>query len=373
MATTSYTIYSHYDPATREQLERDTGQLPSESLEDDIDKDSELEWQTESAKAFKQRAPPPPRFVRASGSGWSSSLNSSSPGAGSSSSTSDSKISGWYRSIIPDTNTDPSPSPSRSTSVPQNPPAQNPKHQAHKPTISKNDWFIQKALPTPSPTRTPTPTLADLLARNPPPPPNTKFKPPGWREGEVLGADVVRRNRTKQRKKVNGRNVSRVNTKETQEEIEIQLGDGDGEITEIRKVDVVDLTADSDFDLDSEAGSEAEAEPDDEQDSNADDIIDPRTQTSHVVTGHRTALLTPIPTVLKSDRLGIGLKAKTVGPYKASMKRVTHNAAALAAHYKRAEEARIRKGIWGKGRRGFARKDKQERERRREMLRYFNE
>ena len=59
--------------------------------------------------------------------------------------------------------------------------------------------------------------------------------------------------------------------------------------------------------------------------------------------GHRgKALLTPLPTVLKPDRLGIGLKAKKVGPYKASQKRVTHNAAAaLAAHMKVNEQSRL--------------------------------
>ena len=86
----------------------------------------------------------------------------------------------------------------------------------------------------------------------------------------------------------------------------------------------------------------------------------------------RKALLTPLPTVLKSDRLGIGLKARTEGPYKASVKRITHNAAALADHYRQAEEARLRKKKWGKGKRGFARRDKEEQARRRNLLAYMN-
>ncbi|KAJ3529900.1 hypothetical protein NM688_g7787 [Phlebia brevispora] len=90
------------------------------------------------------------------------------------------------------------------------------------------------------------------------------------------------------------------------------------------------------------------------------------------VESHTTALLTPIATVLKSDRLGIGLKAKTVGPYKASKKRVTHNQAALAAHIRANEEMRRRKAITGRGTRGFARLAKAEAEQRRQLLASLN-
>jgi len=84
------------------------------------------------------------------------------------------------------------------------------------------------------------------------------------------------------------------------------------------------------------------------------------------------ALLTPIATVLKSDRLGIGLKAKTAGPYKASQKRVTHNAEAMAAHVRAAEEARKRKEKFGRGRRGFKRQRNMEETKRKAMLAYLN-
>ena len=66
--------------------------------------------------------------------------------------------------------------------------------------------------------------------------------------------------------------------------------------------------------------------------------------------GAQTALLTPLPTMLKSDLLGIGLKANTEGQYRTSVKRVTPNAAALAAHVRPAEDMRR-----GKGRSAFAR------------------
>jgi hypothetical protein len=86
----------------------------------------------------------------------------------------------------------------------------------------------------------------------------------------------------------------------------------------------------------------------------------------------RKALLTPIATVLKLDRLGIGLKAKTEGPYKASVKRVTHNAAALAVHARAAEEALRRREIFGRGRRGYERQKRREEDKRRNMIAYMN-
>jgi len=82
-------------------------------------------------------------------------------------------------------------------------------------------------------------------------------------------------------------------------------------------------------------------------------------------------LLTPIATVLKSDRLGIGLKAKTLGLYKTSQKRVTHNAAALAAHVKAAEETRRRMKEHGRGRRGYEKQRRMEEERRKAMLAFL--
>ena len=94
---------------------------------------------------------------------------------------------------------------------------------------------------------------------------------------------------------------------------------------------------------------------------------------SIVPSPHSTPLLTPIPTILKSDRLGIGLKAKTFGPYKESKKRVTHNQAALAAHIRANEEMRKLKAKAGRGTRGFSRLAKADSEQRRQLLASLNE
>ena len=108
---------------------------------------------------------------------------------------------------------------------------------------------------------------------------------------------------------------------------------------EIKKEQVIDLTISDDeesvpsSDVDENVSDEASMEMGDEtaQPSN------PRPESWNPASVRPTApqreghggkaLLTPLPTVLKPDRLGIGLKAKMVGPYKASQKRVTHNAA----------------------------------------------
>jgi hypothetical protein len=98
--------------------------------------------------------------------------------------------------------------------------------------------------------------------------------------------------------------------------------------------------------------------------SGACEAADPHSQKS---------LLTPIATILKSDRLGIGLKAKTEGPYKQSKKRITHNQAALASHIRAAEELRRKKAEVGRGRRGFAKVRKREEKERKQMLAYLND
>ncbi|KAJ3864786.1 hypothetical protein EV359DRAFT_72816 [Lentinula novae-zelandiae] len=353
MATTAYTIYSHYDPVDREQLERETGQLV-ENNDDDA-------WQLEAAKVYKRKQPlPPPRS---------------------------NEVSGWYRSVISSADVkDTQATPSHSHSPSQRSSQASATTVRNKPFISKNDWFIQKVLASESSSQTrpaiatASPSLADILARNPLPAPNEDpFKPPvflaigpsnkgfamlqnsGWNEGEALGQDVVRRRRIQRGDPSPW--VKREEEKEEEETVvEVPLGDEDEEITEIRKIPIIDLTA-SDYESDSEP----------EDDSTTDNLVTLNDKQQQVSSASgRKALLTPLPTVLKSDRLGIGLKAKTAGPCKESVKRVTHNAAALAAHFRRAEEARARKERWGKGRRGFARRDQEEQIRRRSMLSYMN-
>ena len=132
------------------------------------------------------------------------------------------------------------------------------------------------------------------------------------------------------------------------------LDDG---VSELRNTEVIDLTlSDSDSDDSSMKVEDGKLE---DQDGFTDDI-----PTDH----GGVALLTPIATRLKSDRLGIGLKAKTTGPYKVSQKRVTHNAAALTAHIRAAEENRRRMREHGRGRRGHKRQRRKEEEERKAML-----
>ena len=180
--------------------------------------------------------------------------------------------------------------------------------------------------------------------------------------------------------------ISQEQATKGEEEEEILIDDDDDDpIIEIRKkahVPMIDLTQ-SDTESDDE-GEDGEDEDEDENDDNeADDDLNPpaapTSSTTHTETvsgdprAIQTALLTPLPTVLKSDRLGIGLKAKTEGPYHSSVKRVTHNAAALAAHVKAAEDRRRTQRLLGKGHRAFARADQLKRERRQNMMAYLSE
>lgn len=301
------------------------------------------------------------------------------------------------------------------------------------PRRTNSDWFISRALSAQTstssapPTPIPTTSLADILLRDPPIT-SQPLKPPvflhlgpsnkgwamlqsrGWREGEGLGVGAIRRADTrvdeleeeeedelegrerKRAKRENrdskqakgkvkgkGREVNRVTVKE-----EEHVYEGDDGIIEVKKTEIIDLTL---------SDSESEFESDSDSENNTSEVDDdpttapspsatittttstptttaPQPPPSHHAT--QTSLLTPLPTVLKSDRLGIGLKAKTEGPYHSSVKRVTHNAAAMREHVKRGEETRRRKVMEGKGRRAFERRERKERERRREMLAYMN-
>ena len=276
-----------------------------------------------------------------------------------------------------------------------------PQPRQSKDSRQRNDWFISNALshsPSTGPT-IPPPTLADMLARDPPPnksqevytPPTWIMLPPsnpgfrmlqksGWSEGEPLGPYFTRRQDVVQQEQQPvagpsnlGRKKATPETRTTEIEVE-----GYDDIVEIKREQVIDLT------LSDDEGSASSSDEDtsDEDAMELDDENLPSTNSSRTSVrpflpqgeGHGgKALLTPIPTVLKSDRLGIGLKAKTVGPYRASQKRVTHNAAALAAHVKANEEKRSFKRKVGKGSRGFARTVKTESEKRKYLLAYLNQ
>ncbi|KAK0503941.1 hypothetical protein EDD18DRAFT_1131463 [Armillaria luteobubalina] len=354
MATSSYTIYSHYNPEDREALERETGQKPSYS------EDNAQLWDVEAASTLAV-------------------ADSVEEGR-------DSSVADWYRSL---SRTSTSSTPSLLPSA-----VDRPAPHERRERRNKNNWFIQNALRSePSSSSSSTSSLADLLARDPPPRPSeAKYKPPvwlaigpsnkgfsmlekrGWNEGEALGADVIRRRRPELAIQPSIKATQRHMEFVAKEEVmEVEFGHGDDEIKEVRKVQVVDLTLDSDEDSDADCDSTlvdclVKEEFGDEKIQSSEDSP----SSAPPSTSERKALLTPIPTILKSDRLGIGLKAKTVGPYKASQKRVTHSAAALAAHTRAGEALRQRQKLFGPGHRGFARERKKEETSRKDLLAYMN-
>ena len=278
----------------------------------------------------------------------------------------------------------------------------------------RSDWFISSVLShspstasgpdSPAPGPRPPPTLADMLARDPPPnklqeaytPPTWIMLPPsnrgfqmlqksGWSEGEPLGPYFTRRQdivQTEQQPVAGPSNLGKRKAAQETRTTEIEV-EGYDDIVEIKKGQVIDLTVSDD----GESISSSDEEISDEDAMELDDEVPrspnlPSENSNPASTraspprgeGHGgKALLTPLPTVLKSDRLGIGLKAKTVGPYKASQKRVTHNAAALAAHVQANEERKLLKQKVGRGSRGFARAEKSESEKRKSLLAYLNQ
>ncbi|KAF5382750.1 hypothetical protein D9615_002906 [Tricholomella constricta] len=381
MATVSYTIYSHYDPQESKSPVRSTSHPPD-------DPDPSDSWQFDPG--FKPPPLPAPRFVPATlpAPNWDSGNTHASSSSTSSTNSSAAKdLSSWYRSLTSERSGD-------QTKPHYKPPSQLPASAPPESTPvekkNKNNWFIMNAIhsdPSAQLSRDlSSPTLADIIARDPPPlPTEGRFKPPvwleigpsnkgfamlqrsGWSEGEPLGPDVVRQptvgarvdmlplEEEKKKKKI---------ALVKQETLEIPMAHYD-DVAELRQVDVIDLTL-----------SDAEQELDRDSRLDSPDVKDefsPAACLHGPEDSHgRTALLTPIATVLKSDRLGIGLKAKTVGPYRASQKRVTHNAAAMAAHIRAAEESRRRKQQYGRGRRGFTVHRKQEEAERKGLLAYMN-
>ena len=370
----------------------------------------EVEEQPDSAELWRRefkaslisnhpRARPPPQFVPATASHdkWIHNhhdSDSSNPNNSSDHSFGDS-LSGWYRSLtnnaqntmtkasLSTLHTSSSQEPIASTSVP--------KTSIHQ---NKNNWFIMKAIQSEpsSSVSTPAPTLADILARDPPPLPSEgKYTPPvwleigpsnkgfgmlqrsGWNEGEPLGPNVLRRKPvkdilpddeiipSKDKDKGKGR-LKLPSSSHQQKQTEVKTENLDA-ISESRNIDVIDLTL-SDADSDDSSIKAEDARSEDQ-----DGFTDVGTDISATHGG--IALLTPIATVLKSDRLGIGLKAKTAGPYKASQKRVTHNAAALAAHIRASEENRRHMKEHGRGHRGYDKRRRMEEEKRKAMLAFL--
>jgi len=180
----------------------------------------------------------------------------------------------------------------------------------------------------------------------------------GWSEGQPLGCSVVTRR--------NGHDIPPSRKRKAKEEVKLEEEEvqceGFDDVIELKTKKVIDLTVSD--------SSDSEEVEDYEQPPLPPSPPAPSGSTSLDHGGK--ALLTPIPTVLKSDRLGIGLKARTYGPYKASRKRVTHNAAALAAHVKSHEDLRKLKTKFGRGSRGFAKLNQRDIVNRRDLLAYLN-
>ncbi|KAJ7259515.1 hypothetical protein B0H12DRAFT_1201705 [Mycena haematopus] len=342
MATTSFTIYSHYDPKKQLRAQGETAQRPTEGQEIDP---ADV-WDAEAQIAFPTRRVPPPLFVPAVGDAVSLPHPKSRPPL-------DSNVALWYRSLTETAQG------SRPVSTSASAPAPSPPVPRPRERRSKNNWFIMNAITSePAPTTGTPSTLADILAREPPPLPHEeKYNPPvffgfgGWSEGEPLGPDFPRRPSAR------GDTVP-------QDMIATPNGPIGNEKGTVVPAEIIDLTM---SDSESEE-SEPESEPDGERD--IDNV--PVAFGAHTEGSSRKALITPISTVLKSDRLGIGLKAKTIGPYKASQKRITHNAAAMAMHVKATEALRRQKKLTGRGHRGFARQRKAEEANRRDLLAYMN-
>ena len=387
MATVSHTIYSYYNPENREEVATRTTQAADETVDD-----SDAAWQTETSFPTRRLLKSAPRFVPATRNLHDWKARNNRTGANNPLLL-ENDTSSWYRSLTKNASTSTRGVPTQfampgtnvgTSSIGEDLPRSPPRRIYER--RNKNNWFILRAIQSDpsSPPSTPSPahTLADILARDPPSlPTQQKYSPPvwlalgpsnkgwamlqngGWREGEGLGPTVHRSASdedifTKSGHSPNTRIGSQAIIKREKQEVKWEDG-----MQEAPDVDVIDLTL-----------SDAEGvELKDEVFDSVQEIVDAGAKPITRSLSSQTALLTPIPIVLKSDRLGIGLKAKTVGPYRASLKRVTHNAAAMASHILAAEQARINKTEFGRGRRGLARQKKKEQENRQKMLAYLNE
>ncbi|KAI0789762.1 hypothetical protein C8Q75DRAFT_733551 [Abortiporus biennis] len=344
MATVTHYIYSHYDPPKEQDKQQEETILASESTQESVAVlDLDQAWEKESAFSAQRQLAAAPRFVPAVlsydeinniiGSPHQPPTNEKKvQGKGG-------HVAGWYRSLA--------------RSNPNISPASAPATVMSTPIASGSQTPVEvdgsQALKLPV-------FLAIGLSNRG----FTMLERSGWTEGEALGPHVIRQKKRRVSRKGTEVETALGNFQETitkveEEEMEINY-DPDGEVTEVRKVEVVDLTL-----------SDSEDEVDSSEDDNSGAVDEVVTSPAGI------ALLTPIQTVLKSDRLGIGLKAKTVGPYKESKKRVTHNQAALAAHTRAAEEMRRMKRLHGRGTKAFARAAKAEAEKRRQLIASLNQ
>jgi len=450
MATVAHTIHSHYDPKDRERLERETGQIPDEL-------DPEQHWRKESLQVYpKKSLAPAPVFVPAKVADGEWASYATSPTLVDSTKRKESDVSGWYRDLVsksmsnsPQPSPAPTPTPGPSRLSQPTPPTNHDRQPKKPSTRDKNNWFIQNVISSSAPPSTPStplpfsissappaapapaPTLAEILEREPPSKEKDKVhKPPvwialgpankgfgllqksGWNEGEALGPYAQRRavsegdvvsfldsdgDRTQSKGKEKELDVpSRV------EYISVPAGktrkrarqdstddQSHNEIIELRRVEIVDLTLSDD-----EHSAAEEPENASSQVLIKQEAVDEVIHNTESGEGHGgTALLTPLSTVLKVDKLGIGLKPKLTsassshGAYRVPVLkstprndyiaakgfRVTSTQGVLDEIKRREQEEKREREIWGRGRRGKERKRRKEAEERKGLLAYMNE
>ncbi|KDQ62300.1 hypothetical protein JAAARDRAFT_455313 [Jaapia argillacea MUCL 33604] len=387
MATVTHYIRSSYDPESqREGLLAATNQPPDQPSNDsdsastsgtsyyrfsrtqDVEGGGLDPWVTESTFSAQRRVAGAPRFVKAiirDGEWGMVGPDESGKGKERERERGEEGVAGWYRKMVLErersgtsgVTMDHTVKDGTSTSVsapPSLPSSPKPTPQPHplQPNRPrKQNWFVSKPLSmpgTPAPTRKE--TLADILARSPPPdaregrvevpvflglgPENRGWgmlERSGWREGEGLGVYGRRGLGSRKRREEKGK----------REVIDVDAG-----------VEVIDLTL---SDSEAEGGSEEE---DGKEEETVEEVYeyDPS----------RKALLTPLATVFKADKLGIGVRAKK------GRRRVTHASAAMREHVKRTAEMKRKREEVGRGRRAFERLSKQEQEQRRALLGYMN-
>ncbi|KDQ11132.1 hypothetical protein BOTBODRAFT_177603 [Botryobasidium botryosum FD-172 SS1] len=373
MATVAYHIVSHDNPPPLSS----TQHKPS-----DVDADAELAaWNEGHTFGLSIRAARPPKFVPAmyddTGAPKSAgslvqdpSVNESKRGS----------VSDWYRQLAITRNNSAQTSKAGLVSLPPRDPPMPIPAQPTIPTKAplkqppKREWFISRALASQqqasAPATASTSSLGDILARAPPPlPSEPRFVPPvyialgpgnrgygmlarnGWVEGEglgngqfgpVTGPAAVTPHDT------GSSDESLVKLKEEVEEEVVELYTRKG-----KQRQVIDLTHSSDEDGDDFIPSSAALHS----------SRLPRRSRPGADPHGPSALLTPLPTILKSDRLGIGLKPKR--------RRVLKDTAEVILQVKR-DEARQKLVERGVGRRGMAKKRKEEERGRTEMLAYMN-
>lgn len=326
---TSHTIYSHFR---------------NRDLDDLSTKDDE---ESAAQNCYMQRRPPP-RFVPAS--------NSTRTTISRDDTTLGTDIANWYRSLA-------KPRSKCKKQKINEPPYKEGISEATTEKVrserNEENSPIEDAIGSES-SRILPPSLAEIITRDPPPlPTERRYCPPtwlaigpgnkgfkmlesrGWSEGEPLGLHFPRCPRSPPESP--SRDVLQVSSRKNgatlaEEYLEVSCDD----LHESIKHGATDLSK-SETCQTPVCNEINDHQPDIQQSCRLD-------QPSQ----SRTALITPIPIVLKSDRLGIGLKAKAVGPYKTSQKRVTHGAAALAANAEASEERRKLSDRFGHGRRGYA-------------------